>query len=210
HVLRLLEALAAEDGGALLDEVERLDERAPDYAAVLDELMSTLQRLAVIQLVGERAPDEELEALKPLAQRISPEDVQLYYQSALQGKRDLPVGRDPRVGVEMTLLRMLAFRPKAEVARPAGGGDPGSAPVGPTSAPASRASASQVSAGGSSDSGRAGSTAGRAGGEPGGAAAAGNRGGGSSGAAAIRAKLAAGSGGSATRRSGAQQGSRPS
>src|SRR5690606_33391724 len=132
HVLRLRESIAAGHGDALLDEVERLDERAPDYAAVLDELMSTLQRLAVIQLVGERAPDEELEALKPLAQRISPEDVQLYYQIALQGKRDLPVGRDPRVGVEMTLLRMLAFRPRAE---DGGAGAAAAASAGPGSAP---------------------------------------------------------------------------
>ena len=111
HVLRLLEALAAEDGNALLDEVERLAERAPDFAAVLDDLMGTLQQLAVIQLVGDRLPDEDLEALKPLAERISPEDVQLFFQIALHGRRDLPVGRDPRVGFEMTLLRMLAFRP---------------------------------------------------------------------------------------------------
>ncbi|MFS8607308.1 MAG: DNA polymerase III subunit gamma/tau [Gammaproteobacteria bacterium] len=111
HVLRILEALAAEDGNALLDEVEQLAERAADFATVLDELMGALQQLAVIQLVGDRVPSEDLEALKPLAARISPEDVQLYYQIAVQGRRDLPVGRDPRVAFEMTLLRMLAFRP---------------------------------------------------------------------------------------------------
>jgi len=122
HVLRILEALAAEDGSALLDEVGQLAERAPDFGAVLDELMSALQQLAVIQLVGDRLPDEELEALKPLAERISPEDVQLYFQIALQGRRDLQVSRDPRVGFEMTLLRMLAFRPVgADAATPGAG-----------------------------------------------------------------------------------------
>jgi DNA polymerase-3 subunit gamma/tau len=114
HVLRMLEALAAEDGAALLDEVARVDERAPDYGALLEELMGALQQLAVIQLVGDRAPEEDLETLKGLAERISPEDVQLYYQIALQGRRDLPVSRDQRSSVEMTLLRMLAFRPRAE------------------------------------------------------------------------------------------------
>jgi DNA polymerase-3 subunit gamma/tau len=136
--LRILEALAAENGSALLDEVERLAERAPDFGAVLDELMSALQQIAVIQLVGDRLPDEELEALKPLAERISPEDVQLYFQIALNGRRDLPVGREPRVGLEMTLLRMLAFRP---VASEAGGAVPGDSGVsrggaGPERAPA--------------------------------------------------------------------------
>ncbi len=118
HVLRMLEALAAADGSALLDEAERLEEMAPDYGAVLEELMGLLQQLAVIQLVGPRLPEEDLEALQPLAARVSPEDVQLYYQIALQGRRDLPVARDQRAAVEMTLLRMLAFRP-------AGDGGPG-------------------------------------------------------------------------------------
>src|SRR5690606_31168076 len=121
HVLRILEALAAEDGNALLDEVEQLAERAADFATVLDELVVALQQLAVIELVGDRVPDEGLDALKPLAERNSAEDVQPYDQIAVPGRRDPPVGRDPRVALEMTLLRMLAFRP-AE----AGTGTPGS------------------------------------------------------------------------------------
>jgi len=114
HVLRLLEALAQQDGAALLREAARLEEHAPDYAAVLDELLEALQRIAVLQLVGDRADDEELTALAPLAAKFSAEDAQLYYQIALHGRRDLPIGREPRVGFEMTLLRMLAFRPAAE------------------------------------------------------------------------------------------------
>jgi DNA polymerase-3 subunit gamma/tau len=110
HVLKLIEALADEDGAALMAQVERLDERAPSYGAVLDELMSTLQRLAVIQLIAQRA-DDDPEALQALATRVSPEDVQLYYQIALNGRRDLTWCRDERLGFEMTLLRMLAFRP---------------------------------------------------------------------------------------------------
>src|SRR5690606_28371483 len=58
-------------------------------------------------------------------ERMSPEDVQLYFQIALNGRRDLPVGRDPRVGLEMTLLRMLAFRP---VPTSAGGADSSASP----------------------------------------------------------------------------------
>jgi DNA polymerase-3 subunit gamma/tau len=110
HVLKLIEALADADGAALMAQVERLDERAPSYGAVLDELMSTLQRLAVIQLIAQRA-DDDPEALQALATRVSPEDVQLYYQIALNGRRDLTWCRDERMGFEMTLLRMLAFRP---------------------------------------------------------------------------------------------------
>jgi DNA polymerase-3 subunit gamma/tau len=114
HVLRMLEALARHDGAALLAEVEQLDERAPDYGAVLDEMLEALQRIAVLQLVGGRSDDEELAALAPLAKELGAEDAQLYYQIALNGRRDLPICRDPRVGFEMTMLRMLAFRPAAD------------------------------------------------------------------------------------------------
>ncbi|HEX6994121.1 MAG TPA: DNA polymerase III subunit gamma/tau [Gammaproteobacteria bacterium] len=149
HVLRILEALAAEDGNALLDEVEQLAERAPDFGSVLDELMGALQQIAVIQLVGDRVPDEDLEVLKPLAERISAEDVQLYFQIALQGRRDLPVARDPRVAVEMTLLRMLAFRPV--------GADAGARGAGPERVPPRTAQPgppSGASAGGAGPSAR--------------------------------------------------------
>lgn len=111
HVFTMLEALAGEDGEALLAEVDRLDELAPSYGAVLDQLMFALQRIAVLQLVKNRTSDEDPEALLTLAERVSPEDAQLYYQIAVQGRRDLAVCRDERVGFEMTMLRMLAFRP---------------------------------------------------------------------------------------------------
>jgi DNA polymerase-3 subunit gamma/tau len=120
HVLRLLAALAKQDGAAMLAEVEKLDESAPDYAAVLDELLEALQRVAVLQLVGGRSDDEELAAVAPFVSQFSAEDVQLYYQIALHGRRDLPIGREPRMGFEMTLLRMLAFRPAAETGATAG------------------------------------------------------------------------------------------
>jgi DNA polymerase-3 subunit gamma/tau len=73
-----------------------------------------LQRIAVLQLVGGRSEDEELAAVTPFVEQFSAEDVQLYYQIALHGRRDLPYCREPRMGFEMTLLRMLAFRPAAE------------------------------------------------------------------------------------------------
>jgi len=118
HVLRLIEALARQDGAALLAEVDRLDERAPDYGAVLDDLLESLQRIPVLQLVGGRSDDEELAALAPLATQIGAEDTQLYYQIALNGRRDLPFCRDARMGFEMTVLRMLAFRPATEGVAP--------------------------------------------------------------------------------------------
>ncbi len=109
HVTRLVELLADGEGGGLLDEIGTLDELAPDYGAVLEELMTVLQRVAVAQLVGGERLDDDDERLRALASRMTPEDVQLYFQIAVNGRRDVSVARDERISFEMTLLRMLAF-----------------------------------------------------------------------------------------------------
>jgi DNA polymerase-3 subunit gamma/tau len=111
QVLKILAALAEEDGGALIQACDQLDELAADFGLALDDIMHALQQVAVIQLVAGKRIEEDHEALAPFAERLSPEDVQLYYQIALNGRRDLNYCRDARMGFEMTLLRMLAFRP---------------------------------------------------------------------------------------------------
>ena len=119
HIARIIEALASGDGQALIDASAALDEQAADFAAALDDLTRALQQIAVMQLVDGSQVDDEHEALRPFAEQLSREDVQLYYQIGLNGRRDLAWCRDARMGFEMTLLRMLAFRPDngREVAR---------------------------------------------------------------------------------------------
>jgi len=124
HVGRLVEAIARGDGAAVLAEVSELDRDAPDYDRALVDLAALLQRIAIVQIVPEAAPqDEEFDAalLTQLASAITPQDAQLYYQIALGGRRDINKTPEPRVGFEMTLLRMLAFRPEAaaRVSKPA-------------------------------------------------------------------------------------------
>jgi DNA polymerase III subunit gamma/tau len=124
HVGRLVEAVARSDGPALLAEVGELDRGAPDYDRALVDLAALLQRIAIVQIIPEAAAqDEEFDSalLSQLSRAISPEDAQLYYQIALGGRRDLNMAPDPRIGFEMTLLRMLAFRPDAgdSVSKPA-------------------------------------------------------------------------------------------
>ena len=106
HVARLVDALSRSDGAALLAAVTELDRDAPDYDRALVELAAFLQRVAIVQIVPEAAAqDEEFDSdsLVRLAQAISPEDVQLYYQIALGGRRDLAMAPEPRAGFEMTL-----------------------------------------------------------------------------------------------------------
>lgn len=117
-VQRLIDILAAGDGAALLDEIERIASFAPDFAQVLDELASLLHRIQLLQLVPAAAGEDDA-ALLGLAGRLEAEDVQLWYQMAVAGRRDLAIAPTPRVGFEMTLLRMLAFVPmSADAAAP--------------------------------------------------------------------------------------------
>jgi DNA polymerase-3 subunit gamma/tau len=114
-VFDLLDALATGEGERLLALVAQLAEQAPDFAGVLADLLATLHGIAVRQLVPEAPAGEAAERLDELAARLSPEDLQLYYQIGLMGQRDLPYAPDPRSGLEMVLLRMLAFRPAVAV-----------------------------------------------------------------------------------------------
>lgn len=112
-VFELLDALSRSDGRQLVQLVGALAEFAPDYSSVLAEMISILHRIALAQVVPD-AIDNALgdkQQVLDLAGRIRAEEVQLFYQIALTGRKDLAMVPQPRDGLEMTLLRMLAFRP---------------------------------------------------------------------------------------------------
>ena len=97
----------------LMGVVAEIDEQFPDYGHLLDDLAAALQQVAVQQIVGETEAELLLSAedMARFAEQIPAEDLQLYYQIAITGRRDLSLAPTPRSGVEMTLLRMLAFKP---------------------------------------------------------------------------------------------------
>lgn len=125
-VLDLLEALAAGDGDALLRKVREVTEDGVDPEDVLGELTAATHQLALIQQVPGMLEEDDPARGRwlALAEAVAAEDLQLYYQIGLQGRRDLPYAPDPATGFEMTLLRMLAFRPADAPPRP----PPASAP----------------------------------------------------------------------------------
>jgi DNA polymerase-3 subunit gamma/tau len=122
HVVKLAELLVTADASELMKYAQSLDQWAPDYAQVLDELAALLARVAIKQTVKDYEGDELYapELLTSLAKGFSAEDVQLYYQTAIIGRRDLALAPEPRVGFEMTLLRMLAFRPTGDAVQTTG------------------------------------------------------------------------------------------
>ncbi len=107
HLLALLQAIADDDGAGMLATVEQMAQLTTDFTAAADGFIALLHSIAVQQIV----PADEADAdIAQMAKLLSPADVQLYYQMALYGRRDLPLAPDPRGGFEMLLLRMLAFR----------------------------------------------------------------------------------------------------
>ena len=109
RLLALLGRIADADAPGAVAELDALLEQAADPEQVLDDLAAALQRIALLQIVPDGA-DEDDEPLLALARRFSPEYAQLCYQFSLHGRRDLPLAPEPRAGLQMVVLRMLAFR----------------------------------------------------------------------------------------------------
>ncbi|MEO6154366.1 MAG: DNA polymerase III subunit gamma/tau [Thermomonas sp.] len=114
RVQALLSALGDGDGARLLAEAAQLAEFSPDWGSVLDAISDALHRIQVRQLVPEVEVTSDAVDVDGLAQQLRPELVQLWYQMALNGRRDLGHAPSPRSGFEMSLLRMLAFRPNQD------------------------------------------------------------------------------------------------
>ena len=114
YTYQLLDAIVAGDGPHLLSVVSTLAEQSPDYVGVLADLIDGLHRVAVAQIAPDAVDNTngDKEKVMAVASQLAAEDVQLFYQTALLGRKDLPLAPDPRSGFEMVLLRMLMFRPE--------------------------------------------------------------------------------------------------
>lgn len=112
----ILHALAQSDAPAILNQIDDLSQLSPDFSDLLQQLLQFLHRIALVQYVPTTLMhDLDAEIVAHLAQTMSPEDVQLYYQIGLLGQKDLELAPDPRSGFEMVMLRMLTFRPVKNV-----------------------------------------------------------------------------------------------
>ncbi|MCE1163657.1 MAG: DNA polymerase III subunit gamma/tau [Thiomonas sp.] len=122
-LLQILQALAAQDGVAMIAQADALEARGLSFGATLEELAALLQTLALLQLVPEAADaqDPQHETLAALAGQLSPELVQLAYTTVLHGRNELSLAPDDRTGFTMTLLRLLAFAPVMAGSVPPGG-----------------------------------------------------------------------------------------
>ena len=113
YLFEILDALARKDASSLLEQPQKLSGRGVSLAAALQDLGSLLTRIALVQAAPDALDDAEQDAaqIRQAAQTLDAESVQLYYQIALNGRRDMPYAPDELSGFSMTLLRMLAFAP---------------------------------------------------------------------------------------------------
>jgi len=113
-VLRILDALAANDVNQVLEVSAQMAEKSVDFVNALEELLSKLHHISLLhfspEIDVESITDKDL--LISYVDKFDKETLQLFYQIALLGKRDIYLAPDLRIGIEMTLLRMIAFAPE--------------------------------------------------------------------------------------------------
>jgi len=149
YLVRLLDALANQDGADLMAVADEMASRSLSYNGALQDLGTLLHRIALAQTVPSALPDDlpELADIQRLAALFDPQEVQLYYQIAVHGRNEIGLAPDEYAGFTMTLLRMLAFRPgqggAEQVAAPAPAALGRTLPAG---APAGRAAAAAAAA----------------------------------------------------------------
>ncbi|MEQ1557643.1 MAG: DNA polymerase III subunit gamma/tau [Methyloglobulus sp.] len=108
----ILTALADADATAILNTIDEVANIQADFSSVLQQILHILHRIALAQQIPAAIEHEfDKDMITTLAQRFTPEDVQLFYQIALHGQKDLDIAPDSRMGFEMVMLRMLAFKP---------------------------------------------------------------------------------------------------
>ena len=121
QALSLIEAVVAADGERVMSLVNASAARGVEWEALLVEMLALLHRIAMVQL-SPAALGSDMAAIeqrmRELARTVPPADVQLYYQTLLIGRKELPFAPDRRMGIEMTLLRALAFHPRMPLPEP--------------------------------------------------------------------------------------------
>lgn len=112
HIFSLLEALIQKDAAAMLQVVQEMAALAIDFSEALEEVLNVLYQIAITQNIDAELNIEDAALIKKLAANFGKEEIQLYYQIALIGKRDLPLAPTAKIGFEMILLRLLVFKPE--------------------------------------------------------------------------------------------------
>ncbi len=114
EIITILKSIITKNSEALIQKIHELTMQGVDISQVLNQLIYNLHQIAIIQQAPTLANELDIQLkaeLMAIAQQIKPEDIQIYYQIALLAKRDLPYSPQPKLALEMALIRMLHFVP---------------------------------------------------------------------------------------------------
>ena len=109
YIFELLKSLKDKEATRMLEIIKDISEQGVDFDVILKELLSLLHKISVVQIV-QNSRNQDTQIVQ-FAKQFMPEDIQLFYQIALIGRRDLPFAASPKDGFEMVMLRMFAFNP---------------------------------------------------------------------------------------------------
>ncbi len=114
YLFDIINALINDDGSTLIAKAKEMEERSISFETALNDFAKLLHQIAIAQTVPDSISNDlpERETLLQLAQQLPAESLQLYYQIALLGGRDINLAPDEYAGFTMSLMRMLAFSPK--------------------------------------------------------------------------------------------------
>jgi len=113
YLQTLMQALANHDASAIMQSTHELSQLSADFNGLFEDIIHILHQVALVQVVPSilDTVDDGAAVIKDLSEHLGSEEVQLFYQIALIGKRDLYLSTSPQCALEMTLLRMLSFKP---------------------------------------------------------------------------------------------------
>jgi DNA polymerase-3 subunit gamma/tau len=113
HIVKLVKHICERDSVNAMAQLEDICAQSPDYFQVLSQLLGLLHQIALTQVVPQvcKLDNDSAKGIYTLAKSLSKEHIQILYQIGVNGKRDLPHAPDARTGLQMTILRMLAFSP---------------------------------------------------------------------------------------------------
>ena len=114
YLFNLVHAVIDQDGHKAIEIAKQMDERNLSFDAALNDLANLIQTISVTQAIPDSLEASYLDRDQVIAltKKISAEQLQLFYQITILGRRDLYLAPDEYAGFTMTILRMLSFTPQ--------------------------------------------------------------------------------------------------
>ena len=115
--LQILQLVQNQDAEKLFEVTAALAQTPFEHKKFINDLLSLIHRAAICQVSGKATSNSryDRQTIAKIANSSSPEELQIYWQIALNGQKDLSIAHNPMIALEMLLLRMIAFKPSGDL-----------------------------------------------------------------------------------------------